>query len=108
MAILAVFAGLVLLVKGGDWLLQAAVSLSLKLKIPKMVIGMTVVSFATSMPELIVSIQSALTGSENSPAAISPPLVYSAGILLMGVEVAGIDPLVTFFEKLLQIDFQSV
>lgn len=62
MAILAVFAGLVLLVKGGDWLLQSAVSLSLKLKIPKMVIGMTVVSFATSMPELIVSVQSALTG----------------------------------------------
>ena len=43
MAILAVLAGLVILVKGGDWLLQSAVSLSLKLQIPKMVIGMTVV-----------------------------------------------------------------
>ena len=56
------------------------------------------------------AIQSALTGSDNSPANITPPLVYSAGILIMGVEnpVTGQDPLVTFFENLLSIDFQSV
>ena len=59
---IAVCIGLVLLVKGGDWLLDAAVVLSLKLNIPKIVIGMTVVSFATSAPELIVSIKSALKG----------------------------------------------
>ncbi|MFT4577017.1 MAG: cation:H+ antiporter, partial [Polaribacter sp.] len=47
---------------GGDWLLKAAVGLSLRLNIPKIVIGMTVVSFATSAPELIVSIKSALNG----------------------------------------------
>ncbi|SHI49425.1 cation:H+ antiporter [Arenibacter nanhaiticus] len=54
--------GLTLLVLGGDWLLKAAVALSLKLNIPKIVIGMTVVSFATSAPELIVSINAALEG----------------------------------------------
>ncbi|NJB72538.1 cation:H+ antiporter [Saonia flava] len=54
--------GLVLLIAGGNWLLKAAVALSLKLNIPKIVIGMTVVSFATSAPELIVSIKSALDG----------------------------------------------
>ena len=42
--------------------MKAAVSLSLQLSIPKIVIGMTVVSFATSAPELIVSVQSALAG----------------------------------------------
>lgn len=42
--------------------MRSAVSLSLKLSIPKIVIGMTVVSFATSAPELIVSIRSALLG----------------------------------------------
>ena len=42
--------------------MKAAVGLSLKLNIPKIVIGMTVVSFATSAPELIVSIKSALDG----------------------------------------------
>ncbi|WP_340074590.1 calcium/sodium antiporter [Leptobacterium sp. I13] len=54
--------GLVLLIMGGNWLLKAAVALSLKLEIPKIVIGMTVVSFATSAPELIVSVKSALDG----------------------------------------------
>jgi cation:H+ antiporter len=54
--------GLVLLILGGSWLLKAAVGLSLKLHIPKIIIGMTVVSFATSAPELIISIKSALDG----------------------------------------------
>ena len=59
---IAIFFGLLLLVKGGDWLLKAAVALSINLSIPKIVIGMTVVSFATSAPELIVSVKSALIG----------------------------------------------
>ena len=59
---IAIFFGLLILVKGGDWLLKAAVALSINLSIPKIVIGMTVVSFATSAPELIVSVKSALMG----------------------------------------------
>ncbi|MCK5678875.1 MAG: calcium/sodium antiporter [Flavobacteriaceae bacterium] len=55
-------AGFIILILGGNWLLKAAVGLSLRLNIPKIVIGMTVVSFATSMPELIVSLNSALEG----------------------------------------------
>ncbi len=55
-------AGFSILILGGNWLLKAAVGLSLRLNIPKIVIGMTVVSFATSMPELIVSLNSALEG----------------------------------------------
>ena len=43
--------------------MKAAVALSLKLNIPKIVIGMTVVSFATSAPELIVSLKAALNGA---------------------------------------------
>ena len=62
MDFVAIIVGLVLLIKGGDLLLDAAVALSLKINIPKIVIGMTVVSFATSAPELIVSIKSALKG----------------------------------------------
>lgn len=62
MNILLIVAGLALLILGGNWLLKAAVSLSLKLEIPKIVIGMTVVSFATSAPELIVSLNSAING----------------------------------------------
>ena len=59
---LFIVCGLALLIAGGNWLLKAAVDLSLKLKIPKIVIGMTVVSFATSAPELIVSVNAALDG----------------------------------------------
>ncbi|MDE3741806.1 calcium/sodium antiporter [Maribacter polysaccharolyticus] len=54
--------GLVILIAGGNWLLRSAVALSLRLSIPKIVIGMTVVSFATSAPELIVSIKAAVEG----------------------------------------------
>ncbi len=59
---LFVLGGLILLIAGGNWLLKSAVDLSLKLNIPKIVIGMTVVSFATSAPELIVSVNAALEG----------------------------------------------
>jgi len=65
MNFLLIIGGLLLLVLGGNWLLKSAVALSLKLEIPKVVIGMTVVSFATSAPELIVSINAALNGSSD-------------------------------------------
>ncbi|WP_318311574.1 calcium/sodium antiporter [Flagellimonas crocea] len=60
--LLFIVLGLVLLIAGGNWLLKSAVALSLRLNIPKIVIGMTVVSFATSAPELIVSVKAALDG----------------------------------------------
>jgi len=62
MNFLYIILGFVLLIFGGNWLLKSAVSISLRLQIPKIVIGMTIVSFATSAPELIVSIQSAIEG----------------------------------------------
>ena len=62
MSFLLVFVGLTLLVVGGNFLVKASVALSFKLKLSKLVIGMTVVSFATSAPELLVSLQAALNG----------------------------------------------
>jgi len=59
---LYVFLGLVLLVVGGEFLVRSSIALSFKLNISKMVIGLTVVSFATSAPELLVSLQAALNG----------------------------------------------
>ncbi|MCH8535373.1 MAG: calcium/sodium antiporter [Flavobacteriaceae bacterium] len=55
--------GFVLLVIGGEFLVKSSVGLSFRLKISKMVIGLTVVSFATSAPELLVSIKAALGGN---------------------------------------------
>jgi cation:H+ antiporter len=62
MSIFYLLIGLVLLVIGGEFLVRSSVGLSLKLHLSKMIIGLTVVSFATSAPELIVSVQSALDG----------------------------------------------
>ena len=65
MNFLLIAGGLFLLILGGNWLLKSAVALSLKLNISKIVIGMTVVSFATSAPELIVSVNAALNGASD-------------------------------------------
>ena len=62
MAFIAVITGIILLIKGGELLFDGSIAVSLKLNIPKFIVGMTVVSFATSAPELIVSIQAAMMG----------------------------------------------
>lgn len=62
MSLLLILLGLVLLVVGGEFLVRSSVALSFRLNISKMVIGLTVVSFATSAPELLVSVQAALNG----------------------------------------------
>jgi len=62
LSIVYVCIGFVLLVVGGEFLVRSSVGLSFRLKLSKMVIGLTVVSFATSAPELLVSIQAAMDG----------------------------------------------
>jgi len=54
--------GLVILAISGDFLVQAAASLAAKLRIPDMVIGLTVVAFGTSAPELLVALKSVWVG----------------------------------------------
>ena len=65
MSVVWVLLGLLLLVVGGEFLVRSSVALSFKLKLSKLVIGMTVVSFATSAPEFLVSLQAALDGSSD-------------------------------------------
>ena len=57
--------GLFLLFFGGELLVRGSVALALKLRISTLVVGMTVVSFATSAPELFVSLQAVLNGSND-------------------------------------------
>ena len=57
--------GLLMLVVGSNYLLKSSVDLSLKYKISKVVIGLTVVSIATSAPELLISISSVLKNSSD-------------------------------------------
>lgn len=61
--ILFLVLGLGLLIKGADFFVMGASSVAKKLKVPSMVIGLTIVAIGTSMPELVVSISSAIKGS---------------------------------------------
>lgn len=54
--------GLIALIVGGELLVKGAISLAVRMKVSMVVIGLTVVSFATSAPELIVSVYAALNG----------------------------------------------
>lgn len=61
--LLLILVGLGLLVLGGDMLVKGAVNLSLRLGISPLIVGLTVVAFGTSAPELIVSMSAALRGA---------------------------------------------
>ncbi len=63
MGILFLFLGLAILVAGGELLVKGAVTIANNFKISPLVIGMTIVSFGTSAPELLVSLQAALDGN---------------------------------------------
>ena len=57
-------AGFAFLVKGADFFVDGASSIAKALKIPAVVIGLTIVSFGTSLPELAVSVTSAIENAE--------------------------------------------
>ena len=61
-SILLILVGFVLLIKGADFLVEGSRNIAKKFHIPEVIIGLTVVSIGTSMPELFVSITSALEG----------------------------------------------
>lgn len=61
--IFLIVVGLVLLVKGADFFVDGAAGIAGKCRISPLVIGLTIVAFGTSMPELAVSVTSAATGS---------------------------------------------
>lgn len=63
LAILLLVVGFVFLVKGADWFVDGASGIAAKLHVPQLVIGLTIVSFGTSAPELATSIISAAEGS---------------------------------------------
>lgn len=62
MQLLLLIGGLIVLILGGEFLVRGAVGLALKFNISPLVIGMTVVSFGTSAPELLVSLGAVLSG----------------------------------------------
>ena len=92
--ILGLLIGFLLLIKGADFFVDGASSVAAKLKVPSLIIGLTVVSVGTSLPEAAVSISASLQGSNG----ISLGNVIGSNIfnLLMVVGIASIIlPIVT-------------
>ena len=58
--IIVLVLGLVLLIAGGDFLVKGASRIALRFNVSAMVIGLTIVAFSTSAPELLVSLNAAL------------------------------------------------
>ena len=84
----AVFAvGLVLTIKGGDWFVDSASWFAEATGIPKFVVGATVVSFATTLPELLVSVRAAMNGSAQLAIGNAVGSVTANTTLIMGVSL---------------------
>lgn len=62
-AIVLFIAGLILLIKGGDWFVDGASAIAERFHVPEVLIGATVVSIGTTLPEVMVSSQAALKGN---------------------------------------------
>lgn len=88
MAVLSIIAGLALLTAGGEGLVRAAVSLAQRLGLPTMLIGVTIVGAATSVPELVVSVQAAMEG--NPGIAVGNVVGSNIANLALGLGVMGV------------------
>ena len=79
--------GLILTIKGGDWFVDSASWFAEATGIPKFVVGATVVSFATTLPELLVSVRAAMDGSAQLAIGNAIGSVTANTTLIMGVSL---------------------
>lgn len=77
--------GLVLIIKGGDWFVDSASWIAEVLGVPKFVIGATIVSIATTLPEMIVSIQATAKGNVDMAAGNAIGSVTANTAMIMGL-----------------------
>lgn len=81
--VILIIVSLILLYLGAGWLVSGASSLAVKLGVTPLIIGLTVVAFGTSTPELIVSIQAALNGNGGiSIGNVVGSNIFNIGIIL--------------------------
>lgn len=80
--------GLFMLIKGSDWLVQGGSGLAKRYQVPDIVIGLTIVSFGTSLPELLVSLLSSFQGS--SDIAVGNVLGSNIANILLILGISGI------------------
>ena len=98
--ILILVVGFVMLVKGADWFVEGVAGIAEKFGIPQLVIGLTIVAFGTSLPELVTSVTAAIKGKTDiavgnivgsnifnilfvvGTSALITPVVYSTSFLI--------------------------
>ena len=80
--------GLLLTIKCGDWFVDSASWFAEATGIPKFVVGATIVSFATTLPELLVSVRAAMNGSAQLAIGNAVGSVTANTTLIMGVSLA--------------------
>ena len=81
--IVAVIAGVAMLVFGGDLLVRGAVGIAARLRMPPSLIGLTIVAMGTSMPELVVSLGAAIQGQPDlSIGNVVGSNIYNVGLIL--------------------------
>jgi len=100
--IVYILVGFILLIKGGDFLVEGAVSIAKRANLPPMVIGLTIVGFGTSSPELLVSIQAALSG--NSGIAIGNVVGSNIANIALILGIAAIVKACTAKKMTLKVD----
>ena len=82
-AIVLFIIGLFLIIKGGDWFVDSASWIAHAAKIPTFVVGATIVSFATTLPELTVSIMAAIAGkNELTVGNATGTIIANIGLVL--------------------------
>lgn len=86
-AVVIFIVGLVLVIKGGDWFVDSASWFAEATGIPKFVVGATIVSFATTLPELLVSVRAAMNGSAGLAIGNAVGSVTANTTLIMGVSL---------------------
>lgn len=77
--------GLILIIKGGDWFVDSASWIAEVLGVPKFVIGATIVSIATTLPEMIVSIQATAKGNVEMAAGNAIGSVTANTAMILGI-----------------------
>ena len=85
--ILLFIIGLLLIIKGGDYFVDSAVWFAEALNVPKFIIGATIVSFATTLPELLVSLIASMSGKNVMAAGNAIGSVTANLGLIMGISL---------------------
>jgi len=102
-AIPALLIGFVFLVKGADWFVDGAAGIAEKLRVPTLIIGLTIVSFGTSAPELATSVISSAQGSTDI--AIGNVLGSNIANILLILGLAAVICPLTVQKSALKFDF---